>query len=127
MPAPATTPVFILCRDRLTPLQELVGWLESAGFEEIRLLDNDSAYPPMVEYLAASPHEVMSLGRNVGKHALWLDRRFDRLIDRRPFVYTDPDVVPDADCPRDGGREQRANRGDRRPSVHPSRGRSPPR
>ena len=101
MPAPATTPVFILCRDRLTPLQELVGWLESAGFEEIRLLDNDSAYPPMVEYLAASPHEVMSLGRNVGKHALWLDRRFDRLIDRRPFVYTDPDVVPDADCPRD--------------------------
>jgi hypothetical protein len=95
----ATTPVFILCRDRLTPLRQLVGWLDAAGFEEIHLLDNDSRYPPMVEYLTTSPYDVVRLGRNVGKHALWVDRRFKRLIGRRLFVYTDPDIVPDAECP----------------------------
>jgi hypothetical protein len=98
---PSTTPVFILVRDRVTSLQALIRWLETAGFEEIYLLDNDSAYPPLLAYLAASPHTVIPLGRNVGKHALWLDRRYRRLIARRPFVLTDPDVVPDPECPLD--------------------------
>jgi len=93
--------VFILVRDRVTPLRALVGWLEERGFEELYLLDNDSAYPALLEYLDASPHTVIRLGRNVGKHALWFDRRYRRLIARRPFVLTDPDVVPAAECPPD--------------------------
>lgn len=100
-PSPATTPVFILIRDRLTPLLELVGWLERTGFERIHLLDNDSAYKPLLEYLAVTPHDVVRLGRNVGKHALWLDPRLGRIAGRRPLVYTDPDVVPVPECPPD--------------------------
>lgn len=100
-PSPATTPVFVLSRDRLEPLRELVGWLERAGFEEIHVVDNESAYPPLLEYLEASPHHVVRLGRNIGKHALWLDARFEKLVARRPFVYTDPDVVPVRECPSD--------------------------
>ena len=80
---PRGTPVFILCRDRVEALRELVDWLEGTGFERIHLPDNDSAYEPLLEYYRRTPHDVVRLGRNVGKNALWVDRRFKRLVDRR--------------------------------------------
>src|SRR5438876_984039 len=65
--------VFIYCRDRMTPLE----WYE------------------------LTPHTVVRLGANVGHFALWkADGVFDR-AQGRPFVYTDPDIVPEADCPLD--------------------------
>lgn len=93
--------MFVLCRDRVESLRELVDWLERTGFEQIHLLDNDSAYEPLLDYYRHSPHDVVRLGRNVGKNALWTDRRFKRLVGRRRFVYTDPDVVPVEECPQD--------------------------
>ncbi|MGZ7005961.1 MAG: hypothetical protein ACXVLX_10200, partial [Ilumatobacteraceae bacterium] len=39
-------PVFIPVRDRLSPLVELLGWLESVGQHDIWLIDNASTYPP---------------------------------------------------------------------------------
>jgi hypothetical protein len=94
-------PVFINCRDRLAPLQELVAWLERAGCSEIYLLDNDSAYEPLLEYYRHTPHEVVMLGENYGKWSLWqAPGVFDRTRGRY-FVYTDPDVIPAPECPLD--------------------------
>jgi hypothetical protein len=97
----ASTPVFINARDRLTTLAELVTWLERAGVQEIYMLDNDSAYEPLLEYYEQTPHTVIRLGTNVGKFALWATPGvFERTGGRR-FVYTDPDVVPSPECPLD--------------------------
>ena len=93
--------MFVLCRDRVESLRELVEWLERTGFERIHLLDNDSAYEPLLDYYRQTPHNVIRLGRNIGKNALWTDRRFKRLAGRRRFVYTDPDVIPVSECPHD--------------------------
>jgi hypothetical protein len=95
------TPVLILCRDRVESLRELVSWLERAGLERVVLVDNDSSYEPLLDYLDRTPHEVVRLGRNVGKHAVWVERRLGRMLGRRPFVLTDPDVVPVPECPLD--------------------------
>lgn len=89
-------PIFICCRDRVTPLRALVEWLEQAGHERIVLLDNDSTYPPLLEFYEQTPHQVIRLGMNVGKLALWIHG-----VPDEPFVYTDPDVVPIAECPLD--------------------------
>lgn len=97
----ARIPVFINSRDRLTPLAQLVTWLEVAGADEIYLLDNDSAYEPLLEYYERSPHAVIRLGRNVGKNALWDEPDVFELTRGRPFAYSDSDVVPDAACPLD--------------------------
>lgn len=94
-------PVFINSRDRLTPLAELVSWLERAGVEEIYFIDNDSAYPPLLEYYERSPHTVIRLDHNVGKNALWDADGVFELTKGRPFAYSDSDIVPDADCPLD--------------------------
>jgi hypothetical protein len=94
-------PIFIVSRDRLTPLQRLVSWLERVGCVEIYILDNDSAYEPLLEWYRESPHTVLALGQNYGKNALWLAPGvFDRVRGRR-FVYSDPDIVPDESCPLD--------------------------
>jgi hypothetical protein len=94
-------PVFINCRDRLTPLVELVGYLERAGCERVFLLDNDSTYPPLLEYYEQTPHTVIRLGENRPHKAFWESGLLDELgIDGR-YVFSDPDTVPIGECPLD--------------------------
>ncbi|MEZ5239771.1 MAG: hypothetical protein R2716_12770 [Microthrixaceae bacterium] len=94
-------PVFITVRDRLAPLRELVSWLEEAGGVEITMLDNDSAYPPLLDWLARSPHRVVRTGANLGPRVAWISGEAQRVGLERPYVVTDPDVVPDPGCPKD--------------------------
>ena len=50
-------PIFVIVRDLLSPLQQLLDWLERAGHDRIILVDNASTYPPMLEYLCDDrPH-----------------------------------------------------------------------
>lgn len=90
-------PVYITVRDRLKDLRRLVEWLERAGHRRIILLDNASSYPPLLEYLAASQHEVRWLGGNLGSRALWVAD----MVPDEPFVLTDPDILPINECPLD--------------------------
>ena len=93
--------MFINCRDRVTPLLALIDYLERAGCERVHLLDNDSTYPPLLEYYERTPHTVIRLDQNFGSKALWQSGILDELgIDGR-YVYSDPDVVPIEECPLD--------------------------
>lgn len=98
---PRPVPVLVTVRDRLAPLEELVAWLERLDDVQVLLLDNDSSYPPLLRYLAASPHRVVRLGRNLGPRAAWLSGIAQSVGLRTPYVVTDPDVVPDEACPLD--------------------------
>jgi len=97
----AAIPIFVNCRDRLTPLRELLAWLERAGHDEIYLLDNDSAYEPLLAFYLDTPHTVLRLPRNYGKFVLWEAPGAFELTRGRSFVYTDPDIIPTAECPPD--------------------------
>ena len=44
-------PVFIVTSDRLATLPKLVEWLEKTEQAEIVFVDNDSRWPPLLEYL----------------------------------------------------------------------------
>jgi len=94
-------PVFINSRDRVTPLADMVAWLERAGVEEIYIIDNDSAYEPLLAYYERSPHTVLRLGHNAGKAALWSEPGIFDLTRDRFFAYSDSDIVPDPACPLD--------------------------
>ena len=95
-------PIIICNRNRLTPLRDLVDWLQAAGHESITVLDNASTYPPLLEYYESERRslQVRKLGRNMGPYALWTNELRD-LRARVPFIYSDSDVVPDPDCPQD--------------------------
>jgi len=99
--ATADVPVFVPVRDRLTPLKALVEWLERAGHTEIWLVDNASTYQPLLDYLSTSSHNVVLLHRNFGHRSPWLSGTVQREAAGRYFVITDPDIVPDDECPLD--------------------------
>jgi len=94
-------PVVINVRDRLSPLVDLVNWLERIGQNNIWLCDNASTYPPLVQYLEASPHHVVRNGTNLGHRAPWLSGLVTELGLDQHFIVTDPDVVPSEECPDD--------------------------
>lgn len=81
-------------------MTELVEWLERADCERIFLVDNASSYPPLLDYLERTPHEVIRLPENLGAFALWRSVLPDLGLEGR-FVCSDPDVVPIDECPLD--------------------------
>jgi hypothetical protein len=97
------TPILIICRDRLDPLRQLLDWLDSAGYERPVLIDNDSSYPPLVDFLAgSSAPEAIRLKENFGHLAPWRSKAVQaRFGSVGPIVVTDCDVVPDPGCPDD--------------------------
>ncbi|NCV87886.1 MAG: hypothetical protein EBW14_18965, partial [Oxalobacteraceae bacterium] len=94
-------PVIITVRDRLSPLIALLDWLDGVGQHDIWLCDNASTYEPMVKFLANTSHRVVHNGRNLGHRAPWLSGLVAELGADRPFIISDPDVVPCETCPHD--------------------------
>lgn len=94
------TPVFVICRDRLSPLRQLVSWLESAGMTNIIFIDNDSAYKPLLEYYNSTPYQVIRTGKNIGHTVVWSEGMAKALFPNQYYIVTDPDVIPDEACPK---------------------------
>lgn len=93
-------PIIINNFNRLECLKKLVNALEGRGYLNIHILDNHSTYPPLLDWYAACPYEVIRLDRNIGYQAIWESGVYDR-FKHSFYVYTDSDVVPDKDCPED--------------------------
>jgi tetratricopeptide (TPR) repeat protein len=101
---PWQIPIFINARDRLGCLRQLVDWLQQAGYEKIYILDNASTYQPLLDYYSVLEEQgiwVLKLRQNLGHTALWQSGILEKLDIRTPYVYTDPDVLPLEECPRD--------------------------
>lgn len=95
-----TVPIIINNRNRLTYLRSLVDWLRQAGYTNIVILDNDSAYPPLLEYYRSVDARVIFLEKNAGYMALWQTNVFQQ-FEKGYYVYSDADLVPDRFCPPD--------------------------
>jgi hypothetical protein len=91
-------PVVINNYNRLACLQQQVEWLEQAGMRHIFIIDNESAYPPLLDYYRTTKHTVFLLNRNVGFTALWKTVLFQRFC-KDYYIYTDPDIIPVEECP----------------------------
>lgn len=93
-------PVIINNFNRLSYLIKLIDWLESAHLKRIFIIDNNSTYPPLLDYYKKSKHIVFKLDKNVGHLALW-ETHIYMWFQNRPYIYTDPDLIPVDDCPND--------------------------
>ena len=93
-------PIIINNKNRFTYLKKLINNLESKGYNNIYIIDNNSTYLPLLEYYRTINHKVFYLRKNYGYLALWKSFIFLRFI-RSYYVYTDSDVVPIEDCPND--------------------------
>jgi hypothetical protein len=93
-------PIIINNRNRFTYLMQLIQWLEKAGYTNIFIIDNDSTYPPLLEYYSKTPYPVFQLKENVGHLSLW-KTGIIKQFESDYYIYTDPDVLPVEECPLD--------------------------
>ena len=59
-------PIIINNRNRYEYLIQLIASLEKRGYTNIYIIDNDSSYPPLLDYYNNCKYEIFRLGENVG-------------------------------------------------------------
>lgn len=93
-------PIIINNFNRLTTLKKLIHSLEIRGYYNIKIIDNNSTYPPLIEYYKTVDYKVYRLNKNIGFKALWKTRVFYlHMFDY--FCYTDSDLEIIEECPDD--------------------------
>jgi hypothetical protein len=87
----------IVNRDLLTTLKETVEFLSKESRLDVIIYDQQSTYPPLLEYYKTCPAEIVYSKINAGPHSVWGDDLKHHLTDY--FIVTDSDCsyegVPD--------------------------------
>jgi GT2 family glycosyltransferase len=91
---PGETITFIIARDRLELMKDLVAWLELQGIKKIVFVDNDSRLPTLVDYLNHTKYQVLAMGRNTLQTGIWESGIIRVLLPDDFYIVTDPDLVP---------------------------------
>jgi hypothetical protein len=85
-------PVIINNRNFLTWPKAMVERIkEYDGVGEIIIVDNDSTYPPLLEWYATNPCRIERLNDNLGMGAPWASEIVKQL-NGVPYILTDPDM-----------------------------------
>lgn len=93
-------PIFIVSYNRLSYLKKLIENLEKRNYTNIYIIDNNSSYPPLIEYYNDIPYKIFRLNENLGHMAFWKSNIFNKYRNNF-YIVTDPDVIPIDDCPND--------------------------
>lgn len=94
-------PIIINNFNRLECLIQITDKYVACGYQNIVIIDNASTYPPLLEYYAHCPYKVHRLKKNMEFPALWVSGLYDQFYKDNYYVYTDPDILPDDQCPPD--------------------------
>lgn len=98
--APKDIPIIINNFNRLEYLTKLITSLKSRGYNNIHILDNDSTYPPLLDFYKNTDVNVIYLGKNWGFRAIWDSGIVKEFWDSY-YVYTDSDMELTQNCPDD--------------------------
>jgi hypothetical protein len=93
-------PIIINNRNRLTFLTQIIESFRNRGYHNITILDNNSTYPPLLDFYKTNSCKVIFLEKNLGFDALEKIPLYNK-IRKNYFVYTDPDILPVEECPDD--------------------------
>lgn len=97
---PKEIPIIINNYNRLFFLKKLIDSLNRRGYYNIYIIDNNSTYPPLLEYYDTCPFKIFRLEYNAGYLALWKTGLFKQ-FERSYYVYTDSDMQIETFCPDD--------------------------
>ncbi len=99
-----TIPIVINNYNRLSTTRKLYKDLVKLGYENIIILDNQSTYPPLLDWyrsLQGRNHvQVIFLTQNYGHKALWISGFINNLKIFPYIVYTDSDLELNPSTPR---------------------------
>lgn len=95
-----SVPIIINNFNRYDKLLVLIDGLEKRGYRNIWIIDNDSTYPPLVEWYKTCPYKVILLRENIGHLALF-ETGLHKIFRSSYFAYTDSDLEICEECPDD--------------------------
>jgi hypothetical protein len=93
-------PIIINNYNRVTTLKKLINDLEIRGYHNIHIIDNNSDYPPLLDFYDNSKYRVYRLKRNIGFKALWKSNLWYKFLSGF-YCYTDSDLSLVKECPDD--------------------------
>lgn len=98
-----TYPIIIISFNQLFYLKKQIDFLKNSGFKNIIIIDNASTYKPLLDYFKEIKKDVtiFRLKKNYGHKVFWVKKEFLLLYGQTYYVVTDPDIVPDRNCPED--------------------------
>ncbi len=51
-------PIYFINRNRFKTLKKFIDWLQNSGFKNIKVLDNQSTYAPLIDYYNEIENDV---------------------------------------------------------------------
>jgi len=93
-------PIFINNKENLTDTKGLVGDLIERGYSNIHILDNDSDYPPLLEWYNNCPATVHRYP-NHGDKCFWNSKICDQYKDHKYLVLSTSDIRLNPKTPDD--------------------------
>ena len=90
-------PIIINNFNRLSMLRKLICGLEQRGYTNIWIIDNNSTYPPLLEWMneMKDKYHLVRLQKNVGHLSLFETGLYKRFW-KGYYIYTDSDIsIPD--------------------------------
>jgi len=84
----------------VTSLIKLINGLKQRGYSNIFIIDNNSTYPPLLQYYKKCQYKIFRLKKNLGFKALWKSN-ISAIFCNDYYIYTDSDVVLVDECPDD--------------------------
>lgn len=98
-----TIPIVIISYNQLYHLKNLIELLWNLEYRNIVVVDNNSSYKPLLDYLGNLNKEIVvhRLKENYGYRVFW--KRTDIFLGYTKGYYaiTDPDILPVKICPQD--------------------------
>lgn len=86
-------PIVINNFNRLTTTKRLADDLSKLGYTNIHILDNNSTYPPLLEWYNSCPYTVKRLDSNMLWLAVYNSGYINTWLDKEPWiVYSDSDI-----------------------------------
>jgi hypothetical protein len=100
---PLSIPILILNFNQLFYLRQLINFLIQRGFEKIVVIDNQSDYPPLLEYYKEMEGKITVefMDKNYGHLVFFKSTDLQQKYGQGYYVVTDADIVPYAHCPAD--------------------------
>jgi len=102
---PFSIPVIIINYNQLESTRNLINSLTERGFSNIVIIDNQSAYPELLEYYHSIQNQsnitLHRLNENLGHMVFWLRKDILKLYSKGYFILTDPDIMIENEVPND--------------------------
>ena len=92
-------PIYLISFNRLSFLKQSVEWLKKYGYTNINIIDNNSDYQPLLDYLPICGCNVIRMKKNYGHKVFFKHPRFFFIRNFSFFVLSDPDLTPVPECP----------------------------